>query len=68
VIAVFAGGDHRRLGNEQITMKTDQLNQETTTSIFLNPSLGLLENKSLFILADAFLVLQSPLLKTDPPT
>jgi hypothetical protein len=48
-------------------MKTGQLHQDITTTDFFNPSLGTPENKTFIILSEAFMVLQSPLLKTGSP-
>jgi hypothetical protein len=48
-------------------MKTDQLHQELTASDFFNPSLGMPENKTFVILAEAFVALQSAMLKTGSP-
>jgi hypothetical protein len=64
VACVDASGHDHRLGNAQLTVKTVQLHQEITTTDFLNPSLGTPENKTFIILSQAFMVLQSPLLKT----
>jgi hypothetical protein len=46
-------------------MKTDQLHQEITTSDFFNLSLGMPDNKAFVIVPEAFVLLQSSLLKTD---